>query len=211
MSFRYRSKDSARVTRYRAAMMKLSSHDALLVVDVQNDFLPGGALPVGEGDAVIPVINRLSALPFGTVVVTQDWHPSAHCSFREQGGQWPTHCVAGTTGAELASGLDQRHVALILRKGLSPSVDSYSAFRDNSGAATTGLEGWLRAMGMARVFVTGLALDVCVTETARDAQKAGFATFVVEDACRGIAPGADATKELRKAGIPLLLSTELST
>lgn len=193
-------------------MISVTPADALLIVDVQNDFLPGGALAVPDGDSVIPVINRLAGLPFGSVVATQDWHPANHMSFVAQGGPWPAHCVAGTPGADLAAGLLTAPVGLVLRKGRAVDVDSYSAFSDNNTdqPATTGLAAWLRAVGVTRVFVTGLALDVCVTATACDAQRTGFDTFVVVDACRGIAPPEEATARLVEAGIPLVSSDTLA-
>lgn len=196
--------------RYHYGMIKISSADALLVVDVQNDFLPGGALAVPEGDAAIPVINRLMTLPFGAVVTTQDWHPAAHCSFREQGGPWPRHCVADTSGAALAETLDRKAVSLELRKGQSLSVDSYSAFLENDGVTRTILKDWLRERKIERVFVTGLALDYCVTATAVDAQNDGLESVIVLDACRGIAPLEDAVSKAENAGILLVKSSDLS-
>ncbi|AQS85206.1 MAG: nicotinamidase [Acetobacter aceti] len=191
-------------------MIKISSADALLIVDVQNDFLPGGALAVPEGDAVIAVINQLMRLPFGEIVTTQDWHPAAHCSFREQGGPWPRHCVADTSGAALAETLDCAAVSLELRKGQSLSVDSYSAFLENDGVTRTILKDWLHERKIARVFVTGLALDYCVTATAIDAQDDGFESVIVLDACRGIAPLEDAVSKAENAGILLVRSSDLS-
>ncbi|WP_291362903.1 nicotinamidase [Acetobacter sp. UBA5411] len=191
-------------------MIKISSADALLVVDVQNDFLPGGALAVENGDAVIPVINQLMTLPFGAIVTTQDWHPSEHCSFEEQGGEWPRHCVADTSGADLAEALDRRAVSLELRKGQSLSVDSYSAFLENDGVTRTILQDWLMNRKIRRVFVTGLALDYCVTYTAIDAQAAGFESVIVLDACRSIALLDEAVSKIENAGILLTESSDLS-
>ncbi|MCH4091071.1 nicotinamidase [Acetobacter sp.] len=191
-------------------MRKISSADALLIVDVQNDFLPDGALAVPEGDAVIPVINRLMALPFGAVVTTQDWHPAAHCSFEAQGGPWPSHCVADTLGAALAGTLERGVVSLELRKGQSLSVDSYSAFLENDGVTRTILKDWLNERKISRVFVTGLALDYCVTATAIDAKNDGFESVIVLDACRGIAPLEDAVRRAESAGILLSKSSDLS-
>lgn len=176
-------------------------HDVLLVVDVQYDFCPGGALAVPEGDAVVPVINRL-AKRFRHVVMTQDWHPAGHSSFASShpgtapfetttlayGAQnlWPDHCVQGSDGARFRADLDLPHCKLILRKGDRPEVDSYSAFFENDHRTTTGLGGYLRAHGVARVFLSGLATDFCVLYSALDARKEGFEAVLVEDACRGI-------------------------
>lgn len=179
----------------------ITGRDVLIVVDVQNDFCPGGALAVPDGDTVVPVINRL-ARRFGQVVLTQDWHSAGHRSFASAhpgrqpfetvampyGPQvlWPDHCVQGTAGAAFHAGLDIPHAALILRKGMDPAIDSYSALYENDRRTATGLGGYLHQRGCARVFVAGLALDFCVRYTAEDAVRAGFAVTVVEDACRGI-------------------------
>ncbi len=176
--------------------------DVLLAVDVQPDFMPGGALAVPDGDAVVPVLNRLLAGPFRHAVATQDWHPPGHASFASShpgrvpfesievayGTQtlWPDHCVQGTPGAALHAGLEQSRIELILRKGLHPAVDSYSAFRENDRATSLCLDAWLRARGFRRLFLAGLASDYCVAWSAEDAVAAGFAVVVVEDACRGI-------------------------
>ncbi len=177
------------------------ARDCLIVVDVQNDFLPGGALAVPRGDEIVAPVGPLSRR-FDNVVLTQDWHPAAHVSFaanhagREPFGTialpygpqvlWPTHCVQGSDGATLAAGLDVPHAFLILRKGCDPAIDSYSAFREADRATDTGLAAMLRARGIERVFVCGLATDFCVAWTALDARAAGFATVLVEDACRAI-------------------------
>lgn len=175
--------------------------DILLVVDVQNDFCPGGRLAVPDGDAVVPVINRL-ALAFDHAVLTQDWHPAGHRSFASvhdgrqafetvdmpYGAQtlWPDHCVQGTPGAELHPGLDVPNSQLLLRKGWHPAIDSYSAFFENDRRTPTGLASYLRERGLKRVFVAGLALDFCVRYSAEDAHAAGFEVVVIEDACRAI-------------------------
>lgn len=175
--------------------------DCLIVVDVQNDFLPGGALAVPRGDEIVAPIGPL-ARRFDNVVLTQDWHPAAHVSFAANhagrapfgtidlpyGPQvlWPTHCVQGSDGAALAAGLDVPHAFLILRKGCDPAIDSYSAFREADRATDTGLAALLKARGIERVHVCGLATDFCVAWTALDARAAGFATVLVEDACRAI-------------------------
>jgi nicotinamidase/pyrazinamidase len=175
--------------------------DALVVVDMQYDFMPGGALPVAEGDAIVPLVNRLAA-KFATVVLTQDWHPPGHASFasshpgREPFGTirlaygeqvlWPDHCVQKSRGAELHHELDIGHALLVLRKGANRAVDSYSAFVEADGVSKTGLAGFLRERGVDRVFLCGLATDYCVGFSALDARAAGFEALVVEDACRGI-------------------------
>ncbi|GBQ51860.1 nicotinamidase [Komagataeibacter sucrofermentans] len=161
--------------------------DALLVIDMQADFMPGGPLGVSGADGIVPLINRLCELPFGLIAATQDWHPADHVSFDMQGGPWPEHCVAGTKGAAFVPDLAQAHIGVVLRKGMQPDTDSYSAFEDNARASRTGLEGLLRGRGINRVFVVGVALEYCVAATARDAVRAGFATVVLTDACRSVA------------------------
>jgi nicotinamidase/pyrazinamidase len=172
--------------------------EALIVVDVQNDFCPGGALAVPDGDAVIVPINRLAART-RFVIATRDRHPSDHGSFASAGGRWPVHCVAGTVGAELHSGIDMRHVDLVLDKGTHPEREGYSAFED------TGLEQLLRERDVDTVHVAGLALDYCVKATALDARRAGFGVIVHRDAVRAVEvhPGdaEEAVRELRNAGI----------
>ncbi|GJD48502.1 Nicotinamidase [Methylobacterium crusticola] len=181
--------------------MRPAGTDALLVVDVQADFLPGGALAVPDGDGVVAPINALGRR-FAHVVLTQDWHPPGHASFAGShpgrrpfdtvrlpyGEQvlWPEHCVQGTPGADLAAGLDLPHAALVIRKGCRAGIDSYSAFREADRATPTGLAGYLRERGITRVVLCGLATDYCVGWSALDARAAGFAVAVVEDACRGI-------------------------
>jgi nicotinamidase/pyrazinamidase len=178
-----------------------SEHDALLIVDVQNDFCPGGNLAVPRGDEVVPIINRL-AERFLNVVLTQDWHPPGHASFAsshpgrrpfesitvDYGPQilWPDHCVQGTLGAGFHPSLQVLNATLVLRKGMHRAIDSYSAFYENDHTTPTGLAGYLRERGIARVFLAGLALDFCVRYSAEDAQREGFVSVVVEDACRGI-------------------------
>ena len=178
-----------------------TARDCLIVVDVQNDFLPGGALAVPRGDEIVPLVGPLAAR-FAAVVLTQDWHPASHVSFAAAhpgrapfetidlayGPQvlWPTHCVQASRGAALADGLAVDHAFLILRKGCDPAVDSYSAFREADRTADTGLAALLKARGIERVFVCGLATDFCVAWTAEDAATAGFVTVVVEDVCRAI-------------------------
>lgn len=175
--------------------------DALLVIDVQNDFCPGGALAVADGDAVVPVVNRLMPL-FDTVALTQDWHPGDHASFASThagaeafstvempyGPQvlWPDHCVQGTAGADFHPGLNTGRAAVVVRKGMNRAVDSYSAFFENDRKTATGLAGWLRDKGITRVFCAGLATDFCVAYSALDARALGLGVVLIEDACRGI-------------------------
>lgn len=182
-------------------MSQIGSRDALVVVDVQNDFCPGGALAVPDGDAVIAVIHRI-APGFKHIVLTQDWHPPGHCSFASSypgkkpfevvmltGGEqrlWPDHCVQGTRGAELHPDLQLDRAELILRKGFRKEIDSYSAFFENDRATPTGLAGYCRERGLGRMFFAGLAYDFCVGFSALDARRAGLEAVVVRDACRAI-------------------------
>jgi len=175
--------------------------DALLVIDVQNDFCPGGALAVPDGDAVVAPINRLGAA-FAHVLLTQDWHPPGHGSFASShpgrqpfettrmpyGEQilWPDHCVQGTPGAALHRDLDLTRAELVLRKGFRREIDSYSAFYENDHQTATGLAGYLRERGISQLFLAGLATDFCVHFSAVDAARAGFAAVLIEDACRAI-------------------------
>lgn len=175
--------------------------DCLIVVDAQNDFCPGGALAVPDGDAVVPVANRMIAR-FDHVVLTQDWHPPGHRSFASShpgkapfdtvempyGTQilWPDHCVQGQRGAAFHPDLDRTKAQLVIRKGTNPEIDSYSGFYENDRATPTGLAGYLRERGFARVFLLGLAMDFCVGYTALDARAAGFDTVLIEDGCRAI-------------------------
>jgi nicotinamidase/pyrazinamidase len=175
--------------------------DALVVIDVQNDFCPGGALAVAEGDRIVPVVNRIAG-NFAHVVLTQDWHPRGHRSFAsahpgrnpfetidlDYGAQtlWPDHCVQGTVGAAFHGGLEVGRAELILRKGFRPGIDSYSAFYENDRATPTGLTGYLRERGLERLYFVGLATDYCVQYSALDARRAGFAATVIAEACRAI-------------------------
>jgi nicotinamidase/pyrazinamidase len=179
----------------------IDNNDVLLVVDMQNDFCPGGALAVPRGDEVVPVINSLAG-KFRHVVLTQDWHPRGHLSFASShpgkkpfetiaaayGPQvlWPDHCVQMTTGAEFHPALRIPHAGLVIRKGMDRSIDSYSAFYENDRTTPTGLVGYLRERGVTRIFVAGLAFDFCVRYSAEDARRENFAVFVIADACRGI-------------------------
>jgi len=181
--------------------MQIQAGDLLLVIDVQNDFCPGGALAVGEGDAVVPVINRL-AERFDHVVLTQDWHPSGHSSFASShpgsspfesiampyGPQtlWPDHCVQGTPGADFHPKLLTDRAELVIRKGFRRAIDSYSAFYENDRRTPTGLAGYLRERGLRRIFLAGLATDYCVYYSALDARREGFDAVVIEAGCRAI-------------------------
>jgi nicotinamidase/pyrazinamidase len=202
--------------------------DALLLIDIQNDFCPGGALGVREGDAVVAVANAM-ARRFELVVATQDFHPPTHKSFAvnhpgkheydviELDGLpqvlWPAHCVQGTPGQELHPGLDRGRISKIIHKGTDERIDSYSGFFDNGHRKATGLGDYLRANDVERVWVLGLATDYCVKWTALDARQLGFEVHVVEDGCRGVGlkpedvPGALA--EMRAAGVILERSSDL--
>ena len=179
--------------------------DALLVIDMQLDFLPGGSLAVAHGDEIIPGINALAAR-FDHVILTQDWHPRNHISFASTHGLqpftdtvqaaygtqtlWPDHCIQGSPGAQLHPALDIPHAELILRKGFRHDVDSYSAFTENDGTTPTGLAGYLRERGLTRLFFTGLAYDFCVGFSALAAARLGFESIVIEDLSRAVAlPG----------------------
>ena len=177
------------------------SEDLLLIIDVQNDFCPGGALAVNEGDAVIPMINRLSQR-FDHIALTQDWHPSGHSSFATshpgsapfesiampygQQTLWPDHCVQGTAGAAFHPELSTERAELVIRKGFRPEIDSYSAFYENDRRTPTGLAGYLRERGLKRIFLAGLATDYCVYYSAVDARRLGFDAVVIESGCRAI-------------------------
>ena len=201
---------------------KITDRDVLLVVDVQNDFCPGGNLPVPNGDEVVPIVNRLGSR-FAHVVLTQDWHPHGHQSFASShpgrkpfetvtlpyGHQvlWPDHCVQGTTGAEFHGRLQVPHAELVLRKGYHRAIDSYSAFFENDRTTPTGLSGYLRERGLTRLFVAGLAFDFCVRYSAEDAHRAGFRVVVIDDACRAIdvdGSAAATRRSLAELGIPLI-------
>jgi nicotinamidase/pyrazinamidase len=196
--------------------------DVLLVIDVQNDFCPGGSLAVPDGDAILPTVNRL-AREFAHVILTQDWHPPGHSSFAsahpgrqpyettemDYGQQilWPDHCVQDTPGAAFRAGLDVPRAELVLRKGFHKAIDSYSAFRENDRRTATGLAAYLRERGFERVTLCGLATDFCVLYSALDAREAGFATSVVLDACRGIdheGSLARAAAAMRETGVTLV-------
>jgi nicotinamidase/pyrazinamidase len=198
------------------------SAEALVVIDVQNDFCPGGALAVAGGDAILPLVNRLIAR-FEHVILTQDWHPAGHSSFASthpgkapfetvempygQQTLWPDHCVQGSKGAEFHPALEWTKAELVIRKGFRRGLDSYSAFFENDHATPTGLAGYLHERGIGKITLCGLATDFCVAFSALDAVKAGFAADVALDACRGIDLGgslAAMTDRMKAAGVTLL-------
>ncbi|MDP1835006.1 MAG: bifunctional nicotinamidase/pyrazinamidase [Chlamydiales bacterium] len=174
---------------------------ALILVDIQKDFVPGGSLAVPEGNEIIPIVQKLLGLTFDEVVATKDWHPRNHCSFapthkREVGEVidmegipqilWPVHCVQESSGADFVEGWDTSKISKEIHKGVDPLVDSYSTFFDNARRRSTGLEDYLKSKGIERVFLAGLATDYCVKYSVMDALDLGFDTFVIADACKGI-------------------------
>ncbi|WP_338831180.1 bifunctional nicotinamidase/pyrazinamidase [Bradyrhizobium sp. 27S5] len=202
--------------------MKILPDDLFLIIDVQSDFCPGGALAVADGDAVVPVVNRLASR-FDHVVLTQDWHPAGHSSFATShpgaapfssiampyGPQtlWPDHCIQGTAGARFHPDLATDRAELVIRKGFRGAIDSYSAFFENDRTTPTGLAGYLRERGLKRVVMAGLATDFCVQYSALDARRLGFETAVVLSGCRAIDLGgslAAATAAMREAGVTLV-------
>jgi nicotinamidase/pyrazinamidase len=214
---------------FSAAKIKPDDRSALIVVDVQNCFVTGGTLPVAKGEEVVPLINKLSK-SFSNVVLTQDWHTPGHASFASThagkkpfettklsyGTQvlWPDHCVQGTADAALHKDLDIPHAQLIVRKGYRKDIDSYSAFEEADHKTTTGLAGYLKARGIKRVFVTGLATDFCVAWTAMDARRLGFETYVIEDATRGIDLSGSldaARKQMDAKGVKRIQSADIAS
>ena len=208
--------------------MQVTAHDLLLVTDVQNDFCPGGALAVPDGDAVIPVIHHI-APRFQHVILTQDWHTPNHFSFASShpgrnpfeqietsyGPQtlWPDHCVRDSHGARLHATLHLPTAELIVRKGFHPNIDSYSAFFENDRTTPTGLAGYLRERGLIRVFLAGLAYDYCVAYSALDAQRLGFPAVILRDACRAIDLDGSVSaieREFVRAGVTLVNSADIS-
>jgi nicotinamidase/pyrazinamidase len=202
---------------------------ALVLVDLQYDFLPGGALAVSHGDETITVAKRLMPR-FDTIVATQDWHPRDHKSFAanhaaKQPGEvidleglsqvlWPVHCVQGTRGADLHDELERSRITAVFRKGIDPTIDSYSGFFDNGHRKPTGLDAWLKQKKLTRLYVLGLATDYCVKFTVLDARELGYETFLVEDGCRGVnlKPGDDAAAiaEMRAAGATVTTSSTIA-
>jgi nicotinamidase/pyrazinamidase len=205
-------------------MVSLKPTDALLVIDMQLDFLPGGSLAVADGDAIVPGIHMLAA-HFEHVILTQDWHPRGHISFASTHGLapftdtveahygtqtlWPDHCIQGSRGAELHPGLDIPHAELLLRKGFRAGIDSYSAFMENDGVTPTGLAGYLRERGLQRLFFTGVAYDFCVGFSALDAARLGFEALVVEDLSRAV--GLPGTVEKTQAAFAAAAVKRIST
>jgi nicotinamidase/pyrazinamidase len=209
--------------------MTIEPNDALLVIDLQNDFCPGGALALDGGDEIVPIVNKLAS-QFVHVLLTQDWHPAGHVSFASAhpdarpyeiiagpyGAQalWPDHCVQGTEGAALHPGLSIPHAELILRKGFRRNIDSYSAFLENDHFTPTGLAGYLRERGLKRLFLCGLAYDFCVRHSAIDGTALDFECLVIEDATRAVnLPGSvEATDQaFEEAGIQRIASTAIVT
>ncbi len=196
-----------------AAEPKIRLHpgDALIVVDVQNDFLPGGSLPVPHGDAVIPVLNRYIALFTERgfpIYASRDWHPADHCSFEPQGGIWPVHCVADSTGARLATDLELPGAAVLVDKATRKEMDAYSAFEG------TTLEDDIRRSQSSRLFIGGLATDYCVLNTVRDATTLGFQVFVMRDAIRAVevreGDGAQAEAEMQRLGAKMITLDDIA-
>jgi nicotinamidase/pyrazinamidase len=207
--------------------VRIGDRDILLLVDIQNDFCPGGSLAVPYGDEIVPLVNRLAAR-FSHVVLTQDWHPRGHHSFASTypgkklyetvelayGMQvlWPDHCVQGTHGADFRADLNVPHAELVLRKGYHREIDSYSAFVENDRKTRTGLAGYLRERGFTRVFIAGLAFDFCVRYSAQDAHGQGFEVVVIEDACLGIDVAgsvADTRQSLMELDVPSIRAETL--
>lgn len=207
--------------------MAVRHTEMLIVVDVQNDFCPGGALAVPDGDAVVPVINRIAGR-FAHRILTQDWHPADHTSFAvahpgkapfesvemPYGPQvlWPAHCVQGGTGAAFHPGLALDGAEMVIRKGFRPAIDSYSAFYENDRTTPTGLAGYLRERGFERIALVGLATDFCVAYSAVDARRHGFDTTVIIDGCRAIDLNGSldaAVKDMKAAGVRLVESGSL--
>lgn len=201
---------------------------ALLIIDVQNDFLPGGALAVNNGNEIIPVINQLTKLPFDFITASQDWHPQGHCSFAEthhkKPGEivevdglkqilWPTHCVQGTKGAEFSPQLETAKIQNIILKGTEKNIDSYSTFFDNARKKHTALDVLLKKHHITDVYCVGLATDYCVKFSALDSLSLGYKTYIILDACRGVnlKPGdvEKAVEDMRKAGAHIIQSSDI--
>lgn len=211
-----------------AEMPKPQPDDVLILVDMQNDFCPGGALGVPEGDAIVPLVNRL-AEQFDHIILTQDWHPAGHHSFASShpgrqpfetitvayGQQvlWPDHCIQGSEGAAFHPALDVPRAELVLRKGFRREIDSYSIFRENDRQTRTGLDAYLRERGLRRLFLAGLALDFCVAWSALDGRAAGYEVVVLEDACRAIDLDGSlerARRDMIAAGVLLTVSDKVA-
>lgn len=201
---------------------------ALLVVDLQKDFLPGGSLAVKQGNEIIPLINALIKLPFDLIVATKDWHPADHGSFadnhQKRPGEhvklagldqilWPRHCVQGSSGADFADGWDTHQVNKVIYKGTDREIDSYSTFFDNNHLKSTGLEAYLREQGIQEVYIAGLATDYCVKYSVLDALQLGFQVYVILDACRGVnlepSDSQEALKVMSRAGATLVSAKDV--
>lgn len=210
--------------------MNKGNKSALILVDLQNDFFPGGALAVNEGDEILPVVNRLLKMPFDYIVATKDWHPADHGSFADTHGKnigdhvllagvdqilWPVHCVQNTFGAEFASGWDASKVQNVFYKGTKKDIDSYSTFFDNGRRKSTGLDKVLHEVGIKKIYIAGLATDYCVKYSVLDAIQLGFDTYVVVDACRGVNlkdnDSRHALHLMEEAGATLLSSKDVKT
>jgi nicotinamidase/pyrazinamidase len=209
--------------------MSIQTKKALILVDLQNDFCRGGSLEVPDGDAVIPVANRLQAC-FDLVIATQDWHPPGHVSFasahpgKKMGDTvlvdnivqelWPEHCIQGSQGAEFHPKLMTQHIHKLIHKGTDPKIDSYSTFFDNEHLRSTGLEAYLRQEGIDEIYIMGLATDYCVKYSCRDAVKLGFKVYVIEDGCRGVGLRAGdiekAMEEMRSEGVKVIQSKDIA-
>ncbi len=208
--------------------MSIKNKNALIIIDLQNDFCPGGALEVRDGDKIIPIINKIQG-KFYKIIATQDWHPKDHISFASnyQGKKiydvikidnveqvlWPDHCVRGTYGAELHKDLRTGNINLILRKGTDKNIDSYSAFIENDKKTLTGLSGYLNSLKIKQIFLVGLATDYCVYYSAMDALKFGYDTYVIIDACRGVDVPNNNVKRvidiMKNNGIKIIKSTDI--
>lgn len=202
--------------------------EALILVDIQNDFCPGGSLAVNEGEQIVPIVNGLQK-KFELCIATQDWHPADHVSFaanhhNKKPGEfiplgnsqqilWPVHCSQGSKGAEFVTGLEMERIGKVFQKGTDKMVDSYSGFFDNDHKSSTGLGDYLKEKGVEEIYITGLATDYCVKYTALDAVKLGFKTNVVLDACRGVNLNAgdveNAVSEMKSAGVRIISSKEI--
>lgn len=201
---------------------------ALILVDLQNDFMPGGALPVSKGDEIVPIINELLNKPFDLIVATKDWHPADHGSFadnyRKQVGEhvnlagvdqilWPRHCVQGTWGSEFAPGWDTTKVDHVVYKGTDRDIDSYSTFFDNQHRKSTGLENFLKSRGMKDIYIAGLATDYCVKYSVLDAVSLGFNVYVIKEACQGVnlqpQDSAEAIQKMQRAGATFISCKDL--
>lgn len=203
-------------------------HNALILVDLQNDFFPQGALGIPSATEILPIIQQLLHIPFDHIIATKDWHPAHHCSFAKTHGKqpgdvvllgkteqilWPVHCVQGSTGADFYPGWDTSRVEQIIHKGTNPNIDSYSTFFDNCHEKETGLERYLKSNDVTNVYLAGLATDYCVKYSALDAVSLGFNTFVIIDACRGVNLSPDdvshAITEMKQAGVTIIEFKEL--